>query len=199
MQNIGDCRLCALCRPLGYLPLIPVGSRGLAERETQPVPRPGGEESGMSNIQLNFTFNRRRTSLCTLPLLAHVLSLQTRLSWFPYQYLLWTRPSDSDICFTNQLAPSLRAPLSSLREEVCDPWDDPSESARGECDLDIFAKCHECHDSWLGHFHTKSSPILNTALPQLITSAMPWPFLLQPEFLFHEMVASKESLMCQSF
>ena len=180
MQNIGDCRLCALCRPLGYLPLIPVGSRGLAERErTQPVPRPGGEESGMSNIQLNFTFNRRRTSLCTLPLLARPCSeFANQTFLISISILAVNKAIRQWHMFHQPTGPfSLRAPLSSLREEVCDPWDDPSESARGECDLDIFAKCHECHDSWLGHFHTKSSPILNTALPQLITSAMPWPFL----------------------
>ena len=60
------------CHPLGYLPLIPVGSLGLAKREPnlyreQRVERAHSSQSGMSNIQLNFTFNR-------LPRLSHTSS-----------------------------------------------------------------------------------------------------------------------------
>ena len=180
MQNIGG--LGALC-PVTHWVIYPWYRRGAWARPRAENPT-CTEESGMSNIQLNFTFNRLTTSP---PVPLHTSSLRS-CSKFAETFLI----SISILAVNramlwhmfHQLAPSENW-LSSLREEVCDLWDGPGpggKSARGECDADIFAKCHECHDSWLGHFHTKSSLYtvytkLNTALAQLITSPKPWPFL----------------------
>ena len=88
-----------------------------------------------------------------------------------------------DICFTNCPLWELHSHLQSLREEVCDPGDPNSvreESARGKRGMWF---CHFCKMSWMSWLMTwplsyKIQPKLNTALAQLVTSAMLWPFLI---------------------
>ena len=189
------------CHPLGYLPLIPAGSLGSAQSREPNLYR------GVRNVKYSAQFHFQQTYNFPACPSAHFLSsLMFKVCKDFPDFHINTRCEQGNVVTHVSPAGPSETWLSSLREEVCDLWDDSGpggKSARGECDADIFAKCHECHDSWLGHFHTKSSLYtvytkLNTALAQLITSPNHDPSL-EPKFLFHEMVTSKESWMCQSF
>ena len=140
MQNIGG--LCPVpCHPLGYLPLIPAGSLGSA----QPVQR-SQECQIFSSISLSTDLQLPRLSLCTLPLFAHVQSLQ-RLSWFPYQYSLWTGQC-CDICFTSW--PLRELTLISERSVRSVRW---SRTEREECKRGMWCG-HFCKMSWMSWLMT---------------------------------------------
>lgn len=153
MQNIGG--LCALS-PTGLSTPDTGGEPGLGpERKENPTctesgARAQGEESGMSNIQLNFTFNRLTTSPPACPSAHFLSSLMFKVCKdFPDFHINTRCEQGNVVTYVSPTGP-LRELHSHLWEKKCaihEMIPGPREkSAGGECDADIFAKCHECHD-----------------------------------------------------
>lgn len=180
MQNIGG--LCALS-PTGLSTPDTGGEPGLGpERKENPTctesgARAQGEESGMSNIQLNFTFNRLTTSP---PVPLHTSSLRS-CSKFAKTFLI----SISILAVNkvmlwhmfHQLAPSESSTLISERRSVRSMrWSRARERRVQEGNV-MRTFLQNVMNVMTWPLSYKIQPILNTALAQLITSAMPWPFL----------------------
>ena len=185
---------CALC-PVTHWVIYPWYLRGAWARPNL--------YRGVRNVKYSAQFHFQQTYNFPACPSAHFLSsLMFKVCKdFPDFHINTRCEQGNVVTYVSPAAPS-ESWLSSLREEVCDLWDDPGprgKSARGECDADIFAKCHECHDSWLGHFHTKSSLYTKhcTSSTNHLCKAMTLPYSLNSSFM--KWLTSKESWMCQSF